>query len=458
MNSLQNLLDIQLHVAETISAGPPTRRSTATVGVLSDMPLTLVLSVTLTPSGGDRQHLVQAFLAQIGEHDLEKVFEALFQRIAITPFLLSASHLLLNDEMHTSGAPGSATTEESRGEEVRTSSTFVMGVPFFMEESWDERFISLRDFDMVDESGVNSFSSSAKCAILGRTQIVDSQKAAISNGVVHSDSETKYFRTYHLTFQVPVSGASSQPTLVFVIHLLLGKATETLARDSVMTRVLSRQGAVGLDSESMLCSSGVLPMVVLGYGYIPVILYDPLRCRSVSRTLARDHISLSLSVVNTFHCPIQLCRAVFDMHTTRVLSDEEKKVLQVNYPCLNAQNQRVGQRWEDSATVQMVLQALSVTPVMTQDEKLPILIQPEETYSFQFNIQLLPEVSYWLHEGPAETRSWSERFFDVDHMRRIMSMSFCTTIFIDCVVQEQNEKTAFSISRRHPVRWSFTEL
>lgn len=454
MNTLQNLLDIQLQVAENTTSTPSNKLSIP-VGVIPDTPLLLALEITLSVSGAEQHQLAQSFLAQVGEHDLEKVFEALFQRIAITPFLLNADPLLLCEEMHA-GASQQPHTAGSGNREQEAASKFVMGVPYFMEESWDEHCISLRGCSTLDDGGMSSFSSSARCAILGRTQIVDCQQDTASEGTAGSSDTIRICRTYHLPFQVPARGASPQSTLVFVIHVLLGKAKDILPSDSVMMRVLSRQGAVDLDSESMLCSSGVLPMVVLGYGYIPVTLCNPLRCRSVSRVLGRDHISLSLSVANAFHYPIELHRAIFDMHTTKVISDEKKKETQEGLPCLNMQNQRVGQRWKDSATVQMMLRTLSATPVLTQDEKLPIVLQPEETYSFQFNIQLLPEVSYWVYEGATENLS-SEKFFDPEHMRKIMGMSFCTNIFIDYVVNGQNGKNAFSTTTRHSIRWSFTK-
>lgn len=193
-------------------------------------------------------------------------------------------------------------------------------------------------------------------------------------------------------------------------------AMQVLSRASVNPCELSEGGSASLYS---------LHTILLGCQYLPVTVKRVLACRSATCPLSNDRLLLNLNIVNVSRSPVILHSASLDVYSTCTTAaattadppssrppraerrrrwggdrpggrppPPERRALQQRG--LWAE-QRAGPAGADMRTVDVLTKIVTVTPMVVSDDRPPFTLHAGETYSFQFFLEVLPQLCYLLN-------------------------------------------------------------
>lgn len=175
-------------------------------------------------------------------------------------------------------------------------------------------------------------------------------------------------------------------------------------------RVLSRAFVNPFDGASGgLASQHSIHTILLGCEYVPVCVRLALVCQSVTCPLSNDRMLLNLNITNVSRFPVTLHSASLDVYSTTVVpasagKGSKGKPEDQQQPGRNRgamlelwAEQRAGACGSDMRTVDILTKIVTVTPMIVSDDRPPFTLHADETYSFQFAIEVLPELCYLLN-------------------------------------------------------------
>lgn len=375
MQSLHHLLDVSCRVLNS-PLSVHGKGSSSSLSVMHGAEMKLELTISLSEDIDGRQRASQTLLTEAGERDLEKVLKLLLQKVVVTPFMMDGSHLLEGGEvmMHSGGF-----SIDSVKDGVDGRLPFVKGVPYFLEEPWDESVIS-----------VSTEGSKEQSQYEGKPTILDRPSIASCHIVKSVRAESGALEAFELSCSVPFSIPASakkpdgkHPTLVFVLHLLLpSTADEGPSADTyTMMEFLTRQGCSAMESKCRDAFETVSTVAVFGCAYIPVVLHGPLSCHFMTNLSAHRSLSLSFKVENNLPIPIQLGKAVLDPLTTRAATGPFNPGWKV---APLAPNYRVSS-FISSPIGKLISSGVMFTPVLSPNQ---LVLEPGKSYSYEFILAL----------------------------------------------------------------------
>ncbi|CAC9489334.1 hypothetical protein conserved [Leishmania donovani] len=151
--------------------------------------------------------------------------------------------------------------------------------------------------------------------------------------------------------------------------------------------------------------------LVLGSGVIPVQLMEPFLCVSSTSPLSNDRLVLNLSLTNVTSSVAQLYSTSFDLHSSCVLLDaamtgydfagEEHGEPHITASSLWGE-MRPGANLSSMRTIDLLTKLVTITPVVVGEERPPVELYPGETYTFEFVIEVLPQLCYLLNSQSLE--------------------------------------------------------
>ncbi|KAI5688489.1 hypothetical protein MNV84_03959 [Leishmania braziliensis] len=205
--------------------------------------------------------------------------------------------------------------------------------------------------------------------------------------------------------------------LVMVVLLPLcaaggGGAVEAGDPPLILSSVLAR--SVG----SMQAASAL----VFGSGVMPVQIMEPLVCVSSTSPLSNDRLVLNLSVTNVTASVARLHSTSFDLHSSCVLCDAAitggaLAGAKQGEPLLTASSlwgeMRPGANLSSMRIIDLLTKLVTITPVVVGEERPPVVLYPGETYTFEFVIEVLPQLCYLLNSQSLEYLY--ERHYAVPH-------------------------------------------
>ncbi|KAG5478656.1 hypothetical protein LSCM1_06060 [Leishmania martiniquensis] len=185
---------------------------------------------------------------------------------------------------------------------------------------------------------------------------------------------------------------------------------------SIMRSVLAR--SVGQTQVEVAAASAL----VLGTGVVPVQLTEPFMCVSSTSPLSNGRLVLNLSLTNVTASAARLYSTSFDLHSSCVLPHAS-----ITGGALAGTGQgeahittsslwgemRPGANLSSMRTIDLLTKLVTITPVVVGQERLPVVLYPGETYSFEFVIEVLPQLCYLLNSQSLEYLY--ERYYAAPH-------------------------------------------
>ncbi|KAG5501216.1 hypothetical protein JIQ42_06215 [Leishmania sp. Namibia] len=182
-------------------------------------------------------------------------------------------------------------------------------------------------------------------------------------------------------------------------------AIETGDQLSILRSALAR--SVGQTQVEAAAASAL----VLGSGVVPVQLTEPFLCVSSTSPLSNDRLVLNLSLTNVTASAARLYSTSFDLHSSCVLSDAsitggalagtEQGEAHITASTLWGE-MRPGANLSSMRIIDLLTKLVTITPVVVGQERLPVVLYPGETYSFEFVIEVLPQLCYLLNSQSLE--------------------------------------------------------
>lgn len=152
--------------------------------------------------------------------------------------------------------------------------------------------------------------------------------------------------------------------------------------------------------------------LVLGSGVVPVELTEPLLCLSSTSPLSNDRLVLNLSLTNVTASAARLYSTSLDLHSSCVLNDADTAAGGAALPAEAAASHftasplwgelRPGADLSSMRTIDLLTKLVTITPVLVGEERPPFILHPGETYSFEFVIEVLPQLCYLLNSQSLE--------------------------------------------------------
>ncbi|GET88710.1 hypothetical protein LtaPh_2307000 [Leishmania tarentolae] len=171
-----------------------------------------------------------------------------------------------------------------------------------------------------------------------------------------------------------------------------------------------------------LAEAAAASALVLGSGVVPVELINPFLCVSSTSPLSNDRLVLNLSLTNVTASVARLYSTSFDLHSSCVLPDtsitggdvagEEQGTLHITANSLWGE-MRPGANLSSMRTIDLLEKLVTITPVVVGEERPPVELYPGETYTFEFVIEVLPQLCYLLNSQSLEYLY--ERHYVVPH-------------------------------------------
>ncbi|KAG5504375.1 hypothetical protein JKF63_04826 [Porcisia hertigi] len=199
-----------------------------------------------------------------------------------------------------------------------------------------------------------------------------------------------------------------------------GSATTAVAgsgdQPSILRSVLAR--SVGQTQVEMASASAL----VFGSGLVPVQLTEPFLCVSSTSPLSNDRLVLNLSLTNVTCSAARLYSASFDLNSSCMLPDAAitgggLDGAKPGEPRITSSSlwgeMRPGANLSSMRTIDLLTKLVTITPVVVGEERPPVVLYPGETYSFQFVIEVLPQLCYLLNLQSLEYLY--ERYYAVSH-------------------------------------------
>ncbi|KAK7195870.1 hypothetical protein NESM_000518500 [Novymonas esmeraldas] len=162
--------------------------------------------------------------------------------------------------------------------------------------------------------------------------------------------------------------------------------------------------------------------LVFGSGVVPVQFTEPFLCVSSTSPLSNDRLVLNLSLTNVTASTARLYSTSFDLHSSCVLPDgagaaavaprEEGEEQHITASPLWGE-MRPGANFSSMRTIDLLTKLVTITPVVVGEERPPVVLHPGETYSFEFVLEVLPQLCYLLN--PQSLEYLYARYYAVPH-------------------------------------------
>lgn len=418
MNYLQQVVDVTVevrtaamsdtsdekHTPLSLAESSPTSASGAPVTdvpftVIPRQPLYIHVTLSFDNTNGGKTGRATALLAQLGETSLAQAWQRLFRRVHLFPFLMERS----SDPTAQKGTSPSGSSPPRSGVAPASSSstgvqgTFVFGVP----SCW----------------GTGELNSSVDATLCGAPRPIGKVLEAVCDDIVVAPSPkgsaspipASISSTYSFLFVMPeveedLLGFEASLALVLLLPLGQGSEADTAYPTSVtddkatliIMKVLSRS------SENPFVGSLISRWfgkhtTLFGCGYCPLVVSRALLCQSVTCPLSNDRLVLSLNITNISSQPVVLHGATLDLYSTRVWRSPEAKDPTSPFPPQLWAEQRLGASGADMRTIDIMTKIVTVTPMIVSDDRPPFTLHPEEAYSFQFILEVVPQLCYLLN-------------------------------------------------------------
>jgi hypothetical protein len=185
---------------------------------------------------------------------------------------------------------------------------------------------------------------------------------------------------------------------------------------SILRSVLAR--SLGQTHVEMAASSAL----VLGSGVVPVEFAEPFLCFTSTSPLSNDRLVLNLSLTNVTASAARLYSTSLDLHSSCVLRDGEggdtsslpKEEAESHFTASPLWGElRPGANLSSMRTIDLLTKLVTLTPVVVGEERPPFILHPGETYTFEFVIEVLPQLCYLLNSRSLEYVY--ERYYAVPH-------------------------------------------
>ncbi|CCW65364.1 unnamed protein product [Phytomonas sp. EM1] len=434
MNLLENLIHVTLDFGNPHVSGD---WSASTEKQLDNLVPRQLLSVRLRISfknmcdtgdpearcgGGDSEGVAPStllnFLSHVGENNFVEVWKKLFEWVVVVPFLIP--RMEANEGIHagliTSGDAGA----------------FHFGTPPFWEE---------RHFAQSAREGQRSSYWLASSAMEVQCSAFSAIEASVPINSQTSDAAISIPQSivseYIFNFTVPeIERALLDIPGIFAFVLILPFGIRNAAALSLTSESEYSPGSRNSPSPLLLHqrNSRYILMKVLfrslldsnsdnndalfgrerGY-FLPVgCHYSPIRVRcaldlmSVTFPLSNDRLLLNLSITNASSAPITFYGATFDLYASDVwnpayetpgksLPNGEGPSQKPTVVSISSSEQRLGPSGASLRTIDVLTKIVTITPMLASDDRPPVFLQPQETYSFQFVVEVIPQLCYLLN-------------------------------------------------------------
>ncbi|TPP51364.1 hypothetical protein CGC20_18280 [Leishmania donovani] len=417
--------------------------------VVSRQLLTFRLTVTYDNMAKDasKEQATKRFLSMVGIHSLEAAWSHLFGAVQVVPFLLYKTDSSTRLESEKASSPEQASSPpmpSSASEEWTrcTGSVFVCGTPRFWSSHryrWSSSDAAakksgstpLHGSTMTELSMPASLFLSTALHSLPMTTVTASPSLANNSRSASGGHGDAYWRSsagvrcevigsvrYTIELALPdfevasLHGVDTALAMVVLLPLCAadggGAATasaEAGDQPFILRSVLAR--SVGQTQVEAAAASAL----VLGSGVIPVQLMEPFLCVSSTSPLSNDRLVLNLSLTNVTSSVAQLYSTSFDLHSSCVLLDaamtgydfagEEHGEPHITASSLWGE-MRPGANLSSMRTIDLLTKLVTITPVVVGEERPPVELYPGETYTFEFVIEVLPQLCYLLNSQSLE--------------------------------------------------------
>ncbi|EPY23380.1 hypothetical protein STCU_07741 [Strigomonas culicis] len=489
------------------------------------------LTVSFENPGNAKDASVRTFLNAVGEIDWDVTWDKLLRRIKVLPFLESpasvanscasdddedgSSVTLVTDQsriqfpsdrdaplaapsptaLRTPHRIAPASSSNSLVKETLTSPSSVVTDknvasknaaprPVFIFGSCDVLQTAKQKGPFTSESG-DAPTRFGKPLYLTAARDARSPPAGAAGGA----TPTSLSRVFSLCFTVPDWAAAEAEERRLGLRHELGFLIEldTAPEHRVLRRMLT-QGL--LPSESVDTPPWLFnPPIVLGSYYVPVRIHAALECRSSTSPLRNDQLVLSLALTNAAERQLVLHGASFDIYSTRRRDpgEEDARGGAVQQPCMAPfwAEYRQGPSCGGMRTVDILTKVVTVTPMIVSHDRPPFVLQPGETYSFQFVVQVLPQLSFLLNQRSLEhvyaaraagaptaashkmdpaspptveaplIKDFNEKRVEARELISVLSSSYVTQTLVYYALSEDPTQAQTVLSRRHATSWSF---
>lgn len=268
------------------------------------------------------------------------------------------------------------------------------------------------------------------CEVIGTVQTV-SADASVFRVVPAAGARAALPKFLESTFAVELAlpdleaaslrGMDTTLAMVVLLPLSFEKARMSGLADpnqpSILRSVLAR--SLGQTHVEMAGASAL----VLGSGVVPVEFTEPFLCLSSTSPLSNDRLVLNLSLTNVTASAARLYSTSLDLHSSCVLRDAEaggggdaafsKKAASHFTASPLWGEMRPGANLSSMRTIDLLTKLVTLTPVVVGEERPPFVLHPGETYSFEFVIEVLPQLCYLLNSRSLEYVY--ERYYAVPH-------------------------------------------
>ncbi|ESL11221.1 hypothetical protein TRSC58_01034 [Trypanosoma rangeli SC58] len=353
--------------------------------LLSWQSLRFQLTLTFSNENGEHERDAAALMAALGENDFCRLWWKLLYTVRVLPVVVGAETSPSSSKTHGQRAPSTYGLQQGVG------CCFRYGVPPF----WEDR-------TRVESPPAPGAVLNAMAAAGRILTVVAEQRDEVAMPpmvVVNSDTPEGKLAgavprhlqyTYTFSYVLPELEELHGPlTLGFVLLLPFpsggvdkrGAGDES---DDVMLRAL-------LSAEERKVGWYRPSFVVLGTCYYQAHVGRLLSCSSVARRVSQYRVLVSVNVVNIAGIPLRVQRASFDIASTWI-----GEILGSPFSVPLWSEQRAGPRSADLKYVELLRRAVTVTPIVVHEFRVPVALGPEESMNFQFAIQVRPHLCYLL--------------------------------------------------------------
>ncbi|CCW68292.1 unnamed protein product [Phytomonas sp. Hart1] len=359
------------------------------------------------------------FLSHVGEDNFVEAWKRLFECVVVVPFLLP--HAEEGEAVHASLA-----TSGDAG-------AFHFGIPPFWEE---HRFAQSVPDGRRPSCCLAGSAMEVKCSTFSVIEeSVPTSSEALGTAIIIPQSIVS---EYIFSFTVPEVERSLLDVpgvFAFVLMLPFGISnamTVSSTGDSeyscgsrnsltssspyrqdqryILMKVLFRALLDSANDDDAAALYGREGGYFLPFGchYTSIRVRYALDLTSVTFPLSNDRLLLNLSITNSSTAPITLHGATFDLYTSDVWNPacgspgksslhSEGDPPQAVVVGISPAEQRPGPSGANLQTIDILTKIVTVTPMIASDDRPPFSLQPQETYSFQFVVEVIPQLCYLLN-------------------------------------------------------------
>ncbi|CAD2219175.1 hypothetical protein AGDE_14010 [Angomonas deanei] len=460
--------------------------------------LHLDLEITFENEKNKKDSQVYAFLNTVGGADWLSVWKVLFGSLLCTPFLLSSP-----DTTDSSSLVGTTEVSSSSATPVKALQSTIPGVPALPLSSITRsrtpkeadtsvvHFVFGKTTLGVPHTGCNINKRDSRFRFSDAFDASVGSQVASNLVLSESTLDVRYAEgaaqgiptfirsKFEMRFTVPEwecdpslgpDGFSSR-NLAFLLVMPLSNGTTS--GENTVRQILLREFITNGPSDMPPWLNH--PSIQLGTASMCARIQPTLRCQSYISPLSADQLLLSLDIANSSPRPVLLQGASFDLHSTERddgTSGEEGSSSSPHWISF-----RRGPKAADMQYVELLTKVVTVTPMIVSHDRPPFILQPGETYSFQFVLQVLPQFCYLINAKSLEyvyvrqQQGGEEEGADrgLQHVLlsdfrgdpvtgtdivSVLSSAYVTHAQVFYQINEDTPEGG-ELSLQHPARWSF---